>query len=156
MNLLPLLLLLWQVALFHGQPPPHLSAPSVQKVENAGLLFTDNAAGVSGTDAGYSIPLQAQSLWLFGDVGVPKSIGDQAINRFPTSGYSTEFSTRQPVPGLGPGQGWAAPTVPQPNKQAACRHGQRAAFAFCDGHAENWKWADLVTDDYDVFGLYSY
>ena len=44
------------------------SAPTVQKVENAGLLFTDNNAGVSGTDAGYSIPLPHQTLWLFGDV----------------------------------------------------------------------------------------
>ena len=42
--------------------------PAVQKVENAGLLFTDNAAGVSGTDAGYSLPLGKQTLWLFGDV----------------------------------------------------------------------------------------
>lgn len=42
--------------------------PQVEKVENAGLLFTDNPAGVSGTDAGYSIPLPNQTLWLFGDV----------------------------------------------------------------------------------------
>ena len=66
------LLLLWQIALLGVQTPPHLSVPSVQpsvqKVENAGLLFTDNAAGVSGTDAGYSIPLPSRSLWLFGDV----------------------------------------------------------------------------------------
>ena len=45
------------------------SAPSVRSVENAGLLFTDNSAGVSGTDAGYSMPVSArQTLWLFGDV----------------------------------------------------------------------------------------
>jgi hypothetical protein len=36
-------------------------------VQNAGLLFTDNPAGVSGVDAGYSIPLDKQTLWLFGD-----------------------------------------------------------------------------------------
>lgn len=40
----------------------------VEKVENAGLLFTDNAAGVSGVDAGYSLPMGRQTLWLFGDV----------------------------------------------------------------------------------------
>ena len=40
----------------------------VEKVENAGLLFTDNPAGVSGVDAGYSLPMRRQTLWLFGDV----------------------------------------------------------------------------------------
>ena len=35
---------------------------SVLRVQNAGLLFTDNQAGVSGTDAGYSIPLER--LWI--------------------------------------------------------------------------------------------
>jgi hypothetical protein len=51
-----------------GEPGPSASQPSVRSVENAGLLFTDNPAGVSGTDAGYSIPLGRQTLWLFGDV----------------------------------------------------------------------------------------
>ena len=49
-------------------PPPTANTPSIVAVENAGLLFTDNGAGVSGTDAGYSIPLGKQTLWLFGDV----------------------------------------------------------------------------------------
>jgi hypothetical protein len=46
------------------------AAPSVRvlKVENAGLLFTDNQAGVSGVDAGYSLPIGKETLWLFGDV----------------------------------------------------------------------------------------
>jgi prepilin-type N-terminal cleavage/methylation domain-containing protein len=99
---------------------------------------------------------RASQLWLFGDVGLPKSIGDQGANRFPTSGYSTEFTTRQPVPGLLPGQGWASPTVPAPNKQAACRHAQRATFVLCDGHSESWKWTDLVSDKNDVFAINSY
>jgi hypothetical protein len=47
---------------------PLFAAPSVLKVENGGLLFTDNQAGVSGTDAGYSVPLGNQTLWMFGDV----------------------------------------------------------------------------------------
>jgi len=92
-------------------------------------------------------------LWLFGDVGLPKSLADQAANRFPTSGYGTEFSTRQPVPGLGPDQGWV--TAPPPNKQAACRHNQRATFVLCDGHSECWNWTDLVTDRDDVFAINS-
>jgi len=44
------------------------ASPKVVKVQNAGLLFTDNQAGVSGVDAGYSIPIGRQVLWLFGDV----------------------------------------------------------------------------------------
>lgn len=97
-------------------------------------------------------------LWLFGDVGLPKTVADQQSNRFPTSGYNTEFSTRQPYPpGLLPGQGWAAlfNTLP-PNKQAACRHAQRATFVLCDGHSESWRWADLVSDVNDVFAINSY
>jgi len=42
--------------------------PHVVKVENRGLLFTDNDAGVNGTDAGYSLSLGDRTLWLFGDV----------------------------------------------------------------------------------------
>jgi len=99
---------------------------------------------------------RASQLWLFGDVGLPKSPNDQAANRFPTSGYSTEFSTRQPAPGLLPGQGWAAPATPMPHKQAACRHNQRAVYVLCDGHCESTKWADLACDINDVFAVYSY
>src|ERR1022692_3819333 len=85
---------------------------------------------------------------MFGDVGVPKSAADQAANRFPSGGYSTEFSTRQPnPPGLNPGQGWV--NAPPPPKQAACRHNRRATFSLFDGHSESWKWEDLVTDKDD-------
>jgi hypothetical protein len=48
--------------------PTATSAPHVLRVENAGLLFTDNSAGVSGTDGGCSLPIGPQTLWLFGDV----------------------------------------------------------------------------------------
>ena len=59
-----LILLILPLAVFaQGQ-----ARPDVVKVENGGLLFTDNSAGVSGCDAGYSIPLPHQTLWLFGDV----------------------------------------------------------------------------------------
>ncbi|MBM3492768.1 MAG: DUF4185 domain-containing protein [Armatimonadetes bacterium] len=44
------------------------AGPRVVSVENAGLLFTDNQAGVSGVDAGYSLPIGKETLWLFGDV----------------------------------------------------------------------------------------
>jgi len=98
--------------------------------------------------------MRPSQLWLFGDVGLPKSLADQGMNRFPASGYSTEFSTRQPVPGLLPNQGWV--TAPPPNKQAACRHAKRAVFSLCDGHSESWRWVDLVTDVNDVFAIYSY
>ena len=92
---------------------------------------------------------------MFGDVGLPKLAGDLTANKFPQGGYNTEFSTRQPnPPGLLPGQGWV--NAPTPQKQAACRHNQRAVFALCDGHVENWKWEDLVTDVNDVFAIYSF
>jgi len=90
-------------------------------------------------------------LWLVGDVGVPKVNGMQNI--FPSGGYMTEFSTRQPVPGLLPGQGWGGQTPP---KQVACRHNKRATFVLCDGHSESWKWEDLVTDKDDIFAIKSY
>lgn len=55
----------------HGLAAGQQTTPAlagVVRVENAGLLFTDNTAGVNGTDAGYSVPLDSQTLWLFGDV----------------------------------------------------------------------------------------
>jgi prepilin-type N-terminal cleavage/methylation domain-containing protein len=120
----------------------------------AGVLrFTTVAGQHMGSRRLASLTRPTQ-LWLFGDVGLPKSIADQGMNRFPTSGYSTEFTTRQPVPGLLPNQGWV--TAPPPVKQAACRHAQRATFVLCDGHSESKKWSDLVTDINDVFAIYSY
>jgi hypothetical protein len=50
------------------QTDPDARGPSIVSVENCGLLFTDNRAGVSGVDAGYSIALNHEVLWLFGDV----------------------------------------------------------------------------------------
>lgn len=51
-----------------GWPPLADADPGVERVENGGLLFTDNNAGVSGTDCGYSIAAGRSTLWLFGDV----------------------------------------------------------------------------------------
>jgi prepilin-type N-terminal cleavage/methylation domain-containing protein/prepilin-type processing-associated H-X9-DG protein len=96
-------------------------------------------------------------LWLIGDVGVPKSFAQISANVFPSAGYNTEFTVRQPYPpGTGPGQGWSNPPPGSPSKQAACRHAQRAVFSFCDGHSESWKWVDLVSDNNDVFAIQSY
>lgn len=65
------LVALSSVGHFSGQPRPRpepAASLKVEKVENGGLLFTDNPAGVSGVDGGYSLPIGNQSLWLFGDV----------------------------------------------------------------------------------------
>lgn len=45
-----------------------MGGPRVERVENGGLLFTDNQAGVTGTDCGYSLAIGARTLWFFGDV----------------------------------------------------------------------------------------
>jgi prepilin-type N-terminal cleavage/methylation domain-containing protein/prepilin-type processing-associated H-X9-DG protein len=110
--------------------------------------------GANGGSRKLSSLKRGSQLWMFGDVGLPKLATDLAANKFPKGGYNTEFSTRQPnPPGLLPGQGWV--NAPTPQKQVACRHNQRAVFALCDGHAENWKWEDLVTDNLDVLGINS-
>lgn len=92
-------------------------------------------------------------IWLMGDVGVPKSSVDYGKDRIPVGGYYTEITTFQPYLLLGGQGGWLNP----PYKQPACRHsGGRAAFSFCDGHVENWKWANLRADVGDVFAVNSY
>ena len=96
---------------------------------------------------------RSSELWLFGDVGIPKQPGQASANVFPSGGYYTEFSTRQPFPGFGLTQGWVQQAYP---KQAACRHNRRAVFSFCDGHCESWRWEDLVTDKSDVFAVKSF
>jgi prepilin-type N-terminal cleavage/methylation domain-containing protein/prepilin-type processing-associated H-X9-DG protein len=110
--------------------------------------------GIYGPSKKLTSLRRPSDLWLFGDVGVPKTVADQQNNRLPTSGYNTEFSTRQPFPGFGATQGWVP--APPPTKQAACRHNRRAVFSFCDGHSDGWKWEDLVTDRQDVFALKSF
>lgn len=56
------------VTAVQGDTPQVYSSPTVVSVENCGLLFTDNQAGVSGTDTGYSLPIGRQTIWFFGDV----------------------------------------------------------------------------------------
>jgi prepilin-type N-terminal cleavage/methylation domain-containing protein/prepilin-type processing-associated H-X9-DG protein len=95
-------------------------------------------------------------LWLIGDVGIPKLVSQTTANVFPSGGYNTEFSTRQPKPaGVLSGQGWAG-NDQGVKKQAACRHNRRAVFSFCDGHSDGWKWEDLVSDRQDVFAIKSF
>jgi prepilin-type N-terminal cleavage/methylation domain-containing protein/prepilin-type processing-associated H-X9-DG protein len=87
---------------------------------------------------------RSSQVWMVGDVGVPKSglTTDQA-----PAAYFTEITTKQPkTPG-----GWAF----APYKQPACRHRGRAAFSFCDGHVETWKWSDLRQNKNDVFAVNS-
>ena len=90
---------------------------------------------------------RTSQLWLVGDVGDPKKNGN--LNQLPTSGYYTDITVVKPVIG----SGWT--TVPS-YKQAACRHNGQAVFSFCDGHVESWKWANLSTDQNDVFALNSF
>jgi hypothetical protein len=61
--------LLLSILLLLSQPKAQQATqPRVVSVENAGLLFTDNPAGVTGADAGYSIDMGTRTLWLFGDI----------------------------------------------------------------------------------------
>ena len=89
---------------------------------------------------------RASQIWLVGDVGVPK-VGANT-DKLPTGGYYTEIATKQPSPA----NGWATAAA---NKQPAVRHSSRAAFSFCDGHVETWKWSDLRNNKDDVFGINS-
>jgi prepilin-type N-terminal cleavage/methylation domain-containing protein/prepilin-type processing-associated H-X9-DG protein len=113
--------------------------------------------GINGGSRTLTSLKRPSQLWMFGDVGIPKLAAQTTANVFPSGGYNTEFSTRQPnPPGTLPGQGWVGPTVPTPNKQAACRHNRRAVYALFDGHSESAKWEDLVSDANDVFAIHSY
>lgn len=79
-------------------------------------------------------------LWMIGDVGYPKT--GWTVDKMPAA-YFTEMATKQPtISG-----GWTF----APYKQPACRHSGRAAFSFCDGHIESWKWQDLRQNKGDVF-----
>jgi prepilin-type N-terminal cleavage/methylation domain-containing protein/prepilin-type processing-associated H-X9-DG protein len=93
-----------------------------------------------------SLPRSSQ-LWLIGDVGVPKILAEETRDKLP-SAYTTEITTKQPDPTAG----WTQ----SPYKQPACRHMGRAVMSFCDGHIDNWRWADLRSDKDDIFAISSY
>jgi prepilin-type N-terminal cleavage/methylation domain-containing protein/prepilin-type processing-associated H-X9-DG protein len=90
-------------------------------------------------------------VWMIGDVGRPgflngtRGVYPAAKDELPTT-YLTEIATFKPSKT----DGWAGSW---PNKQPACRHGGRAAFAFCDGHVEQWTWQDLRDNKQDVFAV---
>jgi prepilin-type N-terminal cleavage/methylation domain-containing protein/prepilin-type processing-associated H-X9-DG protein len=92
-------------------------------------------------------------IWMIGDVGHPKSGMATTVNTAAQgdNGYYSDASMKQPGP-VGTPIGWAASSA---DKEAACRHNNRAIFTFCDGHSESWKLLDLETDDNDVFAVIS-
>jgi prepilin-type N-terminal cleavage/methylation domain-containing protein/prepilin-type processing-associated H-X9-DG protein len=108
--------------------------------------YLDLGGNVQGSRKLSSIKRNSQ-IWLLGDVGDPKTGGN--INVLPASGYYTDITVIKPVIGFG----WT--TVPA-NKQAACRHTNRAVMSFCDGHVETWKWSDLDMDLGDIFAITSF
>ena len=107
---------------------------------------TPSSITVQGSQKMSAINRTSQ-IWLVGDVGDPKKSGN--LNQLPISGYYTDITVVKPVIG----SGWT--TVPS-YKQAACRHNGQAVFSFCDGHVESWKWANLSTDQNDVFARNSF
>jgi prepilin-type N-terminal cleavage/methylation domain-containing protein/prepilin-type processing-associated H-X9-DG protein len=133
--------------------------PDVSANNTAGVIRFGYVNGVLQGSRKLSTLKRSAQIWLIGDVGTPRLASQQTQNVYPSAGYITEFSTRQPYrPGLLPGQGWAGVVSAGLNniKEAACRHNRRANFSFCDGHSESWKWEDLVSDKNDVFAIYSY
>jgi prepilin-type N-terminal cleavage/methylation domain-containing protein/prepilin-type processing-associated H-X9-DG protein len=91
---------------------------------------------------------RASQVWLIGDVGAPKTGGNQ--DKLPTA-YTTELTTKQP----NPFSGWTGQAGSN-YKQPGCRHGGRAAMSFCDGHVEIWRWTELRANKDDIFALNSY
>lgn len=133
--------------------------PDVSANNTAGVLRFGYIGAVPMGSRKLTTLRRAAQIWMIGDVGTPKLSSQLSVNVFPSGGYVTEFSTRQPYrPGLLPGQGWGgASAAGMANiKEAACRHSRRAVFACCDGHSEIWRWEDLVSDKNDVFAIYSY
>jgi prepilin-type processing-associated H-X9-DG protein len=88
---------------------------------------------------------RSRQIWLMGDVGIPKTSPwpDKEV----TSGFFTEIVVKQPSVA----SGWTSSL-----KQPATRHGGRAVMAFCDGHTESWKYADLRANKDDIFAINSY
>ena len=87
---------------------------------------------------------RSSQIWLVGDVGYPKS--GLTTDQMPPA-YFTEITTKQPTTA----GGWTF----APYKQPAARHTGRAAFSFCDGHVESWKWFDLRQNKDDLFAINS-
>jgi prepilin-type N-terminal cleavage/methylation domain-containing protein/prepilin-type processing-associated H-X9-DG protein len=147
---------------YYGPTTPagvyYANNPDVSPNNTGGVIRFGYVNGVPQGSRKLSTLKRSAQIWLIGDVGTPKLSTQQSANVYPSGGYITEFSTRQPYrPGLLPGQGWGNVAANINNiKEAACRHNRRANFSCCDGHSESWKWEDLVSDKNDVFANYSY
>ena len=96
---------------------------------------------------------RTSQIWLMGDVGAPGFVANgNSITENPTgqpTRYFTELVTYKPNTNTG----WSSYPY---KKQAAVRHGGRAAFAACDGHVETWKWKELRDNKDDVFAVNSF
>ncbi len=106
------------------------------------IRYGKNADGSSLGSRKLTQIRRASQIWLIGDTGYPKS--GLTTDQMPAA-YYTEITTKQPTAA----KGWAT----APYKQPAARHSGRAAFSFCDGHVESWKWADLRQNKADVFAI---
>ena len=134
-------------AYFHVNPEGYGPFEDTQNPNNCLVRYNLTLSGTVEGGQNVNIVKRVSSIWLIGDVGVPKLA--QAVNRIPPNGYYTEVTVIQPQTGTG----WL--DVPA-QKQAACRHTRQAVFSCCDGHVESWKWAPLETDFNDVFAENSY
>jgi prepilin-type N-terminal cleavage/methylation domain-containing protein/prepilin-type processing-associated H-X9-DG protein len=121
---------------------------------NGIIRYAFNTSGVYQGPRKLNTIRRTSEIWLVGDVGVPGTVRNGTAIRFPPSttvptSYFTEIATFKPQPNTG----W---NNLNPSKQAACRHGGRAAFAACDGHVETWTWRDLFNNRSDVFAVNSF
>lgn len=58
-----------------SSPTQTAEQTKVLSLENEGLLFTDNNAGVSGVDVASSVPIDGGAIWFFGDVFLLGPVG---------------------------------------------------------------------------------
>ena len=132
---------------FHINPEGYGPFEDTQNPNNCLVRYNLTLAGSVEGGQNANIVKRVSSIWLIGDVGVPKVALTQ--NVLPASGYYTEVTVIQPQVLFG----WV--NVPS-QKQAACRHTRQAIFSCCDGHVESWKWSPLANNFNDIFAENSY
>jgi prepilin-type N-terminal cleavage/methylation domain-containing protein/prepilin-type processing-associated H-X9-DG protein len=129
------------------QSPCEGYGPAEGNTITAGVIrYAFNSDGTSLGSMKLTTLNRNVQLWLIGDVGYPKSNAKQ--DRLPAA-YYTEVTAKQPSLVTG----WVYVAN---NKQPAARHLGRAVMSFCDGHVDNWRWADLRADKDDIFAVSSY
>jgi len=142
------------VKYFNGNPCEGYGPLEDQQNSANGIVrYAQTTTGYQGPRKLSTIQRTSQ-IWLIGDVGVPGTVKNNSAIAYPgttsrPTSYYTEIATFKPKPGTG----WNTLT---PAKQAAARHGGRAAFASCDGHVESWGWKDLFENKQDVFAVNSF